>query len=405
MSSICMYVPSSGGGHARYAWELMNALATHPGGAHLYELFTSQDLQAEYYSDRYPIHALLRPLRHRSEYGSKAAWFASRLTHYVRREYEFLSWLRARPDIEAVHFQEWAPWLAATMVRQIRAMGKRSYITVHNVVPHRYPRLVPRALVHDWTRKGCRLCDGVFVHTDQLATRMAEFLGDGHPPIHVTPHGVWTVRDADARISLQERIGWKKLLFFGAIRRNKGLDLLLDSMSDLKGFSLTIAGEPGEPDYFHGEILPRVQRLRSMGVAIDLRAGFTPENELSALFHSHSAVVLPYTSGFVAQSGVVFLALAYELPVVASEAGGLRDLFAHHRIGVTFGQASAANLSAAVNRLYTDADPVNLLEQIRSAKRRFSWQESASVAIAAYGQAAERRPANHARQLETTLAH
>jgi glycosyltransferase involved in cell wall biosynthesis len=405
MSSICMYVPSASGGHARYARELMTALATHPRAAHLYELFSSQDLENEYHSDLYPVHAHLRPLRHRSEFRSSASWFASRATHYLRREMEFLSWLKSRPDIDAVHFQEWTPWLAAPMVRRIKSMGKKVYFTVHNVVPHKYPRLIPKFVMHSWTRKACLSCDGIFVHTDDLARRMVEILGEPHPPIHVVPHGVWTVTDAGTGVALEERLSWKKLLFFGAIRRNKGLDLLLDAMPSLPGYSVTIAGDPGEPDYLQDEILPRIERLRAAGAQIDLRLGFTPEEELGGLFQSHSAVVLPYTSKFVAQSGVVFLALAYEVPVVASVAGGLRDLFTQHKIGVTFDDATPSGLSSAVGRLYSSVQPNMLLDEIRAAKQRFSWHDAAGVAIAAYGNPKERRATQYDCSLATTLAH
>ena len=97
-------------------------------------------------------------------------------------------------------------------------------------------------------------------------------------------------------MSIEERLSWRKLLFFGAIRKNKGLDRLLDAMESLNDFSLTIAGEPSEPEYYRGEILPRIAKLRAAGVKIDLRPEFTPEERVGELFQGHSAVVLPYTS-------------------------------------------------------------------------------------------------------------
>jgi glycosyltransferase involved in cell wall biosynthesis len=99
------------------------------------------------------------------------------------------------------------------------------------------------------------------------------------------------------------------------------------------------------------------------------------------------------------------MALAYEIPVIASEAGGLGDLFSHHKIGVTFDDPTPANLAVAANRLYSDVEPRLLLDEIRAAKKRFSWQDAAAVAIAAYGTTTERRAAEHECSLETTLAH
>jgi glycosyltransferase involved in cell wall biosynthesis len=393
MKTICMYTPSADGGMAQYAWELMHALAAHAGGAgRQFELVSGRDLEEQFKSEAYPVHAILPPLRHRSAFSNRAAWVASRLTHYPHREWRFLRWLRGRPDIDGVHFQERTPWLASWMFRRVRAMGKKVFYTVHNVQPHNYPALVPRAVVDGWMRKSCMACDGLFVHTEPLAAQLAQFLGDGHPPIQVVPHGVWTVRDTSAMPTVEKRLKWKRLLFFGAIRRNKGLDLLLRAMEQLPGYRLTIAGEPLERQYFTDGVLPQIMRLRASGVEIDLQDHFTPDEAVAGLFARHSAVILPYTQEFVAQSGVIFMALAHEIPVVASEAGGMRDLFAQYKVGETFTESTAVGLAAAIERLHGDeTHAARLIEEIRAAKRRFSWGAASSATIAGYAMAQEGR--------------
>ncbi len=383
-NTICMYTPSSDGGMAQYAWELMNALSDEGRGNFKVELVTGQDVVPLFQTDAYPIHAILPPLCHRNEFANRASWVASRLAHYPRREWRFLKWLRGRPDVVAVHLQEWTPWLAASMIRRIRAMGKQVFYTVHNIYPHRYPAMVPKAVMDRWVRKACRSCDGLFVHTERLAGQLAQFLGGTHPPIHVVPHGVWTVRGTAPRPTMEERLEWKKLLFFGTIRRNKGLDVLLRAAETLHDYSITIAGEPLEAEYYRTEILPQIQRLRNDGVKINLIDRYISESELPELLATHSAVVLPYTPNFVAQSGVIFLALAHELPVVASLAGGLKDLFEEFRVGVPFSEVTPAALAAAVRRL---ADPDvrrDVTEQIAAARSHYSWRETARATIAGY---------------------
>ena len=83
------------------------------------------------------------------------------------------------------------------------------------------------------------------------------------------------------------------------------------------------------------------------------------------MFARHSAIVLPYTHDFTAQSGIVFVALAYELPVVASEAGGLRDLFDQFAIGTSFRQSTPQALALAVRSLYDEPNG-------RRCSRRFA---------------------------------
>jgi glycosyltransferase involved in cell wall biosynthesis len=381
--TVVVFAPTADGGHARYAWELTRAMAEHPRG-YRFELVSTRDLDPAFRTGPHAVQAILPSLRQKSAFRTRLGWALNRATYYPVRERRFLDWLRTRPDVVAVHLQEWKPWLAERLIRRTQALGKRVFYTVHNVLPHRYPPGVPRRLMNHWVRRACLRCDGLFVHSQRLADELAAFLGAGHPPITVVPHGVWTVPDAPAEQPVPERLARRRLLFFGAIRRNKGLHLLLDAAAQLPGYRLTVAGEPLERDYFDNEVMPRVRALRAAGADVELRDGFVPDGAVDALFAGHSAVVLPYTSQFVAQSGVVFLALAYGLPVVASEAGGLKDLLGEYRIGATFDAESPGALAAAVRRLHEQSDPLELDRDIRAARRRFTWQAAAGATIAAY---------------------
>jgi glycosyltransferase involved in cell wall biosynthesis len=206
---------------------------------------------------------------------------------------------------------------------------------------------------------------------------------------------------------MEERLARKRLLFFGTIRRNKGLHLLLDAAEHLPGYHITIAGEPVEREYFRNEIAPRVARLRASGTGVDLIDRFLTDEEVGPLFADHSAVMLPYTPAFVAQSGVVFMAMAHEVPVVASEAGGLRELLERFGIGVAVSDLRPRGLAAAVRSLVECGDHAALGEQMREAKRALSWDASAAATIAAYQESARLREASqtHGCVLETTPAH
>ena len=388
--SVCIFAPTATGGHARYAWELATAMARHPRGEWGVELITSRNLDAAFLSPDYRVHANLPPLSERSAFPTRLAWACNRLTHYPRREAQFLKWLRGRPDVTVVHLQEWKPWLAAAAIRRMKRLGKKVFYTVHNVLPHRYPPLVPPWLMHHWIRRACRSCDGLFAHTDRLAGDLDRFLGGRHPPITVVPHGVWTVNDpAEQGLpepTLAERLSWKRLLFFGAIRRNKGLDLLLRAMPRLPGYRLTVAGDPLDAGYFQNEVMPQVRALRDQGVEVDLLDRFVPDEEVGTLFSTHSAIVLPYTRQFVAQSGVVFMALAYGLPVVASTAGGLRDLLGEFPVGTSFGGDSPEALAAAVEDLHASAGRRELERHILAARRRFTWSAAAAATFGGYSE-------------------
>lgn len=382
-----MYTPSASGGHALYTRELMIALSQHADEGRRFELVTSENLGDDFKTDAYPIHPILPRLRHRKEFGNKGAWAVSRAMYYPRRELKLLEWLKGRPDVTGVHFQEYKPWLAGPLFKRLRKSGRKIYYTVHNLRPHDYPPGIPKPLMDHWNHKSWRACDGLFVHTQRLADQLAELLGERRPPIYVSPHGTWTVHDPVETPPLEERMRWRKLLFFGTIRRNKGLDLLLKSAEQLPGFSITVAGETGDYDYFNNEIMPQVNRLRAGGMSVDVQLRFTPEDEVGPLLARHSAIVLPYTAKFAAQSGVVFLALAHELPVVASDVGGLGDLFGEYEIGATFSDLTPAGLAGAIKELFDGASHRDIAEQIRAARAQYSWSAAAEATLAGYGMA------------------
>jgi glycosyltransferase involved in cell wall biosynthesis len=380
-----MYTPSADGGHALYTWELMTALAQRATAETHFELVTSEDLAPEFRTDRYPIHPILPRLSRRKEFSTSLTWATNRMLHYPRRELKFLNWLKGRPDIEGVHFQEYKPWLAAPLFKRLHRTGRKIYYTVHNIRPHQYPRGIPKPLMDHWNHQSWRMCDGLFVHTRRLADELAQTLGERHPPIHVSPHGTWTVHNPVQVPSVQERMAWRKLLFFGTIRQNKGLDLLLDAAEKLPGFSITIAGESFHDDYFNLRILPQVQKLRDMGMQVELHDGFTPEEQVGPLLARHSVIVLPYTPRFIAQSGVVFLALAHELPVVASEVGGLRDLFSEYQVGATFSDLTPQGLAAAILDFFGRVPCQRVAEEMKLAREHYSWSAAAKATMAGYG--------------------
>ncbi len=380
---VCMYVPSEDGGHALYSQQLLTALAAASPETR-FELVSAENLDPQFDSSTYRVHRLLPALRARSSFPNKLAWATSRLKYYLQREEVFLSWLETRPDIAIVHLQEWKAWLMPRVVRRIRSMGKRVFCTVHNIYLHRYPPGIPRSIVDGRVRKGALLSDGLFVHTPQLAAELAGFLGERHPPIHVVLHGVWERPKQLHESPLAARMSQKKLLFYGVLRRNKGLHVLLRAMRQLPEFSLTIAGEAQEPEYFDRECLPMIRQLQKDGAKVDLQLGRVSESDTAELFRTHSALMLPYDSSFVAQSGVVFLAIAHGVPVVASKAGGLGWLMGEFSIGEICAQATPEELAAAVRRLFDRPCITELDRELKEAARTYSWESTAAKTLDAY---------------------
>ncbi len=391
MDRICMFTPSASGGHPLYTQELLTALTEHPRGGPRFELITSEDLIEQFRNTPYPINDVLPKLKHRRDFKTSAAWMWNRAVHYPIRERALLRWLRTRPDVTAIHFQEFALWLAAPLIRRIQRMGKSVIYTCHNFVAHKTPPLVPNALYNHWHRQTCLACDALLVHTKAMAEELAGYLGEPHPPIQVVPHGVWTSLKPARIPSIDERLNWKKLLFFGVIRRNKGLDLLLNAADSLSGFSLTIAGDPSEKEYFEREVMPKIRQLQSGGMSIEVIPRFVSDEETARLFATHSAIILPYKPEFRGASGVAFLALANQMPIVAGNFGAVGEIFDQFNIGQTFAEFTPACLSAAIHQLFKNPDRAGLAQQLRDARLGLSWETAAGATIDIYARVRDAR--------------
>jgi glycosyltransferase involved in cell wall biosynthesis len=384
--SICMYTPSAFGGHARYTHEILSALAARDQSERIrVSLITSRDLAPEYRTNRYRIHDILPPILPRSAFRSPVTWGLSRAVHYYNRESTFLRWVEKHRSVcDAVHFQEYTMWLAPKHLRSLKARGVRLYFTVHNVYPHRYLNhklKSPFSLRLSMRRTSLRLCDVLFVHTENLREQLAEFLGGDHPPIVVTPHGVWTSSDAPCTITAaEERVNWRHLLFFGVTRRNKGLHTLLRAMKGLDDCTLTVAGRPEDPRY-QEQIQAMVRQLPPGQVELIDR--FVEVEEMSRIFGQSSLVVLPYIS-FAAQSGVLHDALAYRLPVVATDVGALGESVQRWGIGQVVPPENDVALAKAIREMLTPHRYVQAATAVDRVRTDLSWDRSAEIMVEAY---------------------
>lgn len=387
--TIAVFTPSALGGHARYTRELLEALAeVGRGRGFRPSLITSEDLASEYRSSAYPIHDILPRLAFREEFRSTPQWAGSRLSHYRRREACLLRWVDTQPGLALIHFQEHTPWLARGLFRALRKRGIAVVETVHNIKKHRYFNRLHRVVHDSIERNAWRACDALCVHTEGLVAELSARLGPDHPPIHVTPHGVWSLPEAPGHVLEPELAREGPLLFFGVIRPNKGLHVLMDAMKFLPGHRLIVAGHPEPPGYMD-MIREKVEQIGPGRVEVIER--FVSESEAAELFERCGLVVMPYTS-FASQSGVLHQALAHSRPVVVSDVGALGESVRNWGIGeVIPAQDEQALATAIVSAL----DPTRYRQYVAANERvreELSWTRTAERTLDVYDSALRSNP-------------
>ena len=241
-----------------------------------------------------------------------------------------ITWARAFKRVESfapdgLIFQWWQPFfglMIGTLVRLFHKKGLRCIIECHNVFPHEstpFDRLLlkfalPPAdafITHSREEEAdlLPLVPGERISVASLPTPGEFFGGTNH------------ARDG------------RTILFFGKVRKYKGLDVLLAAMPKVLSevnCQLLIVGE------FYDSIERYRQLIRKLELEphVEIDNRYVPNEEVVGIFDRADVLVLPYLSA--TQSAVAQIALRNGLPVIASRTGGLSEVVIENVNGLLF---------------------------------------------------------------------
>ena len=234
--------------------------------------------------------------------------------------------MRAEVVVSAMN-HVWTPFVAGALP----TAGIPFVSIVHDALPHPGDP----ALGWDWRlRQELNAAAGAVAFSDSVARAVAA-RRPGLPILRL-PLGAHMPVEGEA-----PGLPTTDFLFFGRVRAYKGLDLLRDAFAALRarhpGVTLRVVGE--------GDVEGCAPGLAALpGVTVEPR--WVPDGEMPALLSAARAVVLPYREA--SQSGVLPLALALGVPVVATPVGGLSAQLEHGVSGLVAREASAPALAEAM---------------------------------------------------------
>lgn len=137
------------------------------------------------------------------------------------------------------------------------------------------------------------------------------------------------------------------LLFFGQIKKVKGLDLLLKAMKSLDDrFKLTVAGK--ERDESIKDYSGLIDELKSKG-SIEILNRHISDSERDFLLRNCDAVILPYRH--IYQSGVLLMAMSYGKSVIASDLPAFKEIIVDGVNGILFKSGEIESLANAIRNL------------------------------------------------------
>lgn len=276
---------------------------------------------------------------------------------------------REKPDRIIVRF--WLPFMGPSLGTTLRIARwfsrKKWHVTalVDNIIPHEKrfgDRLFARWFVG--------ACDDFVVMSKSVGEEIRQFT---RKKVRFSPHPVYDTYGApvdalEARKELHLPSNSPLVLFFGFIRKYKGLDLLLEALHHTPpNIHAVVAGECYEDWAFYQEIIDR----HGLKDRVHVFQDFIPADLVRWYFSAADLVVQPYRTA--TQSGISQIAYHFETPMVVTHVGGLPEIVTHGVSGYVVAPESEA-IAEAMRDFFAENKQKGMIEGVKAEKKRFSWE-------------------------------
>jgi len=284
---------------------------------------------------------------------------------------------KQKPDLVIVRY--WLPFMGPCLGSILRIVKQNKHTKIiciaDNIIPHE-KRVGDVAL----TKYFVSPVDGFITMSEKVLSDLAQF-APGKPAKFVL-HPLYDnfgekISQAEARLHLNIKEDEKIILFFGFIRKYKGLDILLDAMKILQNSptpdkpKLLIAGE------FYEDRKSYDEQIKQLGIEdlLILKTAFIADSEVKYYLCAADVVVQPYRSA--TQSGVTPLAYHFEKPMIVTNVGGLPSLVPDDKVGLI----AEPNAAAIADKIleYFQKGSAHFLPHLIEEKKKYSWSKMAAT--------------------------
>lgn len=276
---------------------------------------------------------------------------------------------KIKPDLIVVRY--WLPFMGPCLGSILRFVKRNQFTKVvciaDNVIPHeKRPGDTP------FTKYFIRPVDAFITMSEKV---MKDLVALTHKPAQQVVHPLYdnfgeAISKNEARKHLNLPIDQKIVLFFGFIRKYKGLDVLLQAMHDDRIKSahihLLVAGEFYENRKEYDDLIESLQ----IKDKLILHTDFIPDSSVKYYLSAADFVIQPYKNA--TQSGVTPLAYHFEKPMLVTNVGGLPDLVPHNKVGIVTEPEPNA-IATGMLQLYELGEDF-FLPHLREEKKKYSWK-------------------------------
>ncbi|MDO8870315.1 MAG: glycosyltransferase family 4 protein [Methanobacteriaceae archaeon] len=169
------------------------------------------------------------------------------------------------------------------------------------------------------------------------------------------------------------------ILFFGNIRKYKGLKCLIEATTliskQIPDIKVIIAGE-GDLSEFEKTIYNNPH--------YEVHNSYIPDEKVSELFNRSEIVVMPYIT-MSGQSGIIKVAYAFGNPVIATNVGGISEVLEDGISGLLVPPKNPAKLAEAIIYILKNENiKKSIINGVKSKSEELSWSNIAKKHMDVY---------------------
>ena len=274
-----------------------------------------------------------------------------------------------QPDVAIIHY--WMPFFAPALRKIAISLKNNIKIIVicHNITPHE-----KHGFQQFFTKVFLKKIDRFVVMSDSVKLDLLKIVPN--VKFKLTPHPIYNIFGNTINKNIaRKNLGIKAknvILYFGLIREYKGLDILLNSIPQIKqklnDFIVIVAGECYEKKEKYYAIVENSKIQDS----VDLRLKFISDNKIAQYFSAADVVALPYRTA--TQSGITQIAYNFDRPVIVSNVGGLAEIVPNGKVGYVV-EPNADEFAKAIIKYFKEDKFEEFSKNIQVHKLLFSWEK------------------------------
>ena len=220
-----------------------------------------------------------------------------------------------------------------------------------------------------------------FVAMSQKVIENVKSIDKKNKPTLFSPHPIYDLfgKGTDKKLAMLQlglNANYQYVLFFGAIKESKGLDLLIEAFADnrLRGLpvKLLVVGDLKNNQDYYFDIMYEY-RLKNNIIFVD---EYVPNNVVSLYFSASSIVAQPYKE--VNQSGILQVAYHFDKPILITNVADEGNSIPNKKVGYVI-NPNVTEIADALFDFFDQKRETEMVDNVKIEKKKYAWSNMTNI--------------------------